>query len=230
MSRMIRMLLGAVVVMMVSVSGVWADGDDKDKKDHKAFNPERMLGATIDVMKEKLGLSEEQVAKLKNLAQETQKKFEELRAKAEGGDHEGMREEMQKIRTSLMDQVKSILTDEQKAKFKEFAEGKRKEIGDRMKGGLMNLKALHEKLNLSEEQENEIKEVLAGVREEMKRIREESQGDGEKAREAMKGVFEKVAEEIKSVLNDEQKQIFEQMQKEMREKRKDREHKDKEKN
>lgn len=69
-------------------------------------------------LKEKLGLSEDQVAKLKKIAEETRSAMKALHEKE--GDRESKKGEMQKIREAAKAKVDAVLTAEQKAKLEEM--------------------------------------------------------------------------------------------------------------
>lgn len=91
------------------------------KKEMRGGNPaERLLG-----LKEKLGLTDDQVSQLKKIAEETRTEMKALHEKE--GDRESKKDDMKKIIESAKTKVDAVLTAEQKAKL----EALRKEHGDK---------------------------------------------------------------------------------------------------
>lgn len=77
-------------------------------------NPiERILG-----LKEKLGLTEDQVAKLKKIGEETRAAMKALREKE--GERDSKKDEAKKIMEAAKAKVDAVLTAEQKAKLEEL--------------------------------------------------------------------------------------------------------------
>jgi Spy/CpxP family protein refolding chaperone len=107
------------------------EGDKPDKKEEKkpADNPRgrggrQWGGLPIDQLKEKLALSDDQVKKLEQINEESNAQFrKEMQELQKDGnfDYQKMREIMPKRMAEMRDKVKAILTDEQKAKFDEWA-------------------------------------------------------------------------------------------------------------
>jgi periplasmic protein CpxP/Spy len=81
---------------------------------------ERILG-----LKEKLGLTEDQVTQLKKIAEETRDAMKALHEKE--GDRESKKDDMKKIQDTAKSKVEAVLTAEQKAKL----EAMKKEHGDK---------------------------------------------------------------------------------------------------
>lgn len=83
------------------------------KKEMRGGPVERLLG-----LKEKLGLTETQVAELKKIGEETRAAMKALREKE--GDRESKKDDVKKIQESAKAKVDAVLTAEQKAKLEEI--------------------------------------------------------------------------------------------------------------
>lgn len=91
-------------------------------------------GLPVDQLKEKLGLSDDQVAKLKQIDEESRESFrKQMQELNKDGnfDFQKMRELMPKQMAEMRDKVKAILTPEQEPKFEEWV----KEAEQRMRRG-----------------------------------------------------------------------------------------------
>lgn len=99
----------------VSVPALRAEGDapKKDGPPRMGNLVERILG-----LKEKLGLTEDQVAKIKKIAEETRAAMKALHDKE--GDRESKRDDMRKIMEDAKAKIDAVLTAEQKAKLEEL--------------------------------------------------------------------------------------------------------------
>lgn len=110
----IRKYLVAVCALAVgfSVPALRAEGDAPKKEGPPRMgNPvERILG-----LKEKLGLTEDQVARIKKIAEETKASMKALHDKE--GDRESKKGEVRKIMEGAKAKIDAVLTAEQKAKL-----------------------------------------------------------------------------------------------------------------
>jgi Spy/CpxP family protein refolding chaperone len=98
-------------------------GPPPPKKEMRGGPVERILG-----LKEKLGLTEAQVAQLKKIAQETRAGIKALRE--EEGDRDSKKDEAKKIHDAARARVDAVLTAEQKTRLEQI----RKEHGKGPKG------------------------------------------------------------------------------------------------
>ena len=89
--------------------------------------------AQMDAMTKSVGLTDDQVAKVKAINAESMKKMMALREA--GGDPQDMRPKMMEMRTAQQTQIKALLTDEQKPKYDEFVASQRPMGGGRGPGG-----------------------------------------------------------------------------------------------
>ncbi len=85
------------------------------------FGPERILGGTIDELKEKLTLTEKQVPQVQAVFDETtqimQEAMQNLQEQGGGGGFQGMREILNKMRDEQRTALKEALDDTQKAAY-----------------------------------------------------------------------------------------------------------------
>jgi hypothetical protein len=83
--------------------------------------------AQLDAMAKAVGLTADQVAKVKVIQDEARKKIADLRAS--GGDPAEMRPKMMEINADQTAKIKAILTDEQKPKYDEYLAANRPQRG-----------------------------------------------------------------------------------------------------
>lgn len=98
--------------------------------------PEERADKVTNRMKEKLNLSDEQVAKIKAINLDAAKKKEELKAKGKD-ERKQMRTQVNNIETERDSKIMEVLTEEQKAeytKMKEKAKDRRQNKGKHKKG------------------------------------------------------------------------------------------------
>lgn len=88
--------------------------------------------AQVKRIKEKVGLTDEQAAKIKEILQKSR---EEARAEFENsdGDRESMRESMKKRTEKTDAEIVKILTKVQKPKYEEYKKERQKEMQERMR-------------------------------------------------------------------------------------------------
>jgi len=89
--------------------------------------------AQLDAMTKAVGLTDDQVAKVKAINAESMKKMTALRDS--GGDPQDMRPKMMEIRTDQQAKIKALLTDDQKPKYDAFIASQRPMGGGRGPGG-----------------------------------------------------------------------------------------------
>lgn len=87
----------------------------------------------LDDMTKKVGLTDDQVTKIKAINADQMKQMMALRES--GGDPQEMRPKMMAIRTDAQTKIKALLTDEQKPKYDEFMASQRPMGGGRGPGG-----------------------------------------------------------------------------------------------
>lgn len=107
-----------------------AQNEGGDKKP-RAERPGGQRGDQLARLKQELGLTEEQIEKLKPIFAEQAKEIQAIRKEAgEGADRAALREKMQAVREKYKPQIEAVLTEEQKAKLAEIqAKGPRGQRG-----------------------------------------------------------------------------------------------------
>lgn len=78
------------------------------------------------------------------------------------------------------------------------------------------VKDLKQKLELTDEQTDQIKNILEEQREQMEKLRENADGDRSQMRDLFMQVREETDTKIKEILNDEQKEKYDEIQEERR--------------
>lgn len=110
-----------------------AEGGEGEPKRERRMDP----AARLEAMKERLGLSDDQVAKIKEIfAAEREEIAAKRKELGEDAAPEARREAMQAIRAKYRAQMEAVLTDEQKAKLPkpgEWQNGPRGERGEKGK-------------------------------------------------------------------------------------------------
>jgi len=100
-------------------------GTPPPKKEMRGGPIERILG-----LKEKLGLTEDQVSKIKKIGEETRSAMKALHDKE--GDRDSKKDDARKIHEAAKAKIDAVLTTEQKAKLEELK--KNRPEGDRPQG------------------------------------------------------------------------------------------------
>lgn len=89
--------------------------------------PRKERGDRVEMLKEKLGLSDDQVTQIKKIFAEEKDAIKALRDK--DLEPKARRAEMEKIRESIKTKMDAVLTAEQKAKFEEMRKNRPKGPG-----------------------------------------------------------------------------------------------------
>jgi periplasmic protein CpxP/Spy len=87
-------------------------------------------GARADMLKQNLGLSDDQTAQVKSIFQDSQTKMEALRSNS-SLSQEDRRSQMMSIRKGENDKIEALLTPDQKTKYAAWQQ----QMRDRMRGG-----------------------------------------------------------------------------------------------
>jgi hypothetical protein len=119
------------MIILVAVVALGSACGQPDRRD-----PAARIQREIDNLTTELGLSKDQVSKVKPIVEEAQKKQGELFAKMrEGGgdmDREKMREERMKMMTETDLKLKAVITSEQAVKLEAFRKKQAEERKKRM--------------------------------------------------------------------------------------------------
>jgi len=108
-------ILSLIVVFIAGViCGVLIDKDILDKRKHDSRRRSSTRFPTIEMMAEELALNAEQQAQIREIFQNNEERFKNLR--------KDMDKSLKEIRSQLLTDIKSVLSDEQKAKFEAMIE------------------------------------------------------------------------------------------------------------
>ena len=133
-------ILSLIVVFIAgAICGVLIEKNILDKRKHDSRRRSSTRFPTLEMMAEELALSNEQQEKIREVFHNNEERFKNLR--------KDMDKSLKEIRSQLLIDIKSVLSDEQKAKFdamieryhaqrkKEYEERKRRqEKSDRNRG------------------------------------------------------------------------------------------------
>ena len=112
-----------------------AEGGEGEPRRERRMDP----AARLEALKERLGLSEDQVSKIKEIfAAEREELAAKRKELGEDSSPEARREAMQTIRAKYRAQMEAVLTEEQKAKLPkpgEWQNGPRGERGEKSENG-----------------------------------------------------------------------------------------------
>lgn len=153
-----------------------------------------------------------QSKQIRNVLSKHAKRISEIRAKS--------REELQSSLETMMGELDSILTSEQKKRLEKRRFPGRPPFLNRRPGRIgvdEELSRLKEKLDLSEDQASQIKHILEESRVQAKMMREAGANFMER-RQVIKEFEGKKDKAIEKILTEEQKKLYEQMKKDRRKK------------
>ncbi len=147
-------------------------------------------------MKERLGLSNEQVDQLRPIVQEEAAKLKTLKDDTTLSEVE-KKDKLREIMAGIREKLGAVLTPEQKAKA---AEEMRSRNGSRPAGSgneaMERLMMMKEKLGLSDEQVEKLKPILAEEAPKMRAVREDQVSSPEDKRKVLRQSMERIAAEL----------------------------------
>jgi Spy/CpxP family protein refolding chaperone len=148
----------------------------------------------LAIMRERLGLSEEQLSELRPVLEDDAARMRALKDDTSLSDAE-KRMKAGEMQTAFRDKVASLLTPEQKAKV---ASEMRNRSGNPGGGadGLQKLKAMKEKLGLSDEQVEKLKPILMEEGPKLQALREDKASAPEEKRQAQKQSLDRILAEL----------------------------------
>lgn len=214
--RVVRAAALAAGVMLGSFIQPLARGEDQPKDSppaqrEKAPNGGDQAGPAgaqafpmLDRVRSVLGdlkLSDEQKGKIDKIVDDTRSQLKKIREDP-AGDRQELMQKSREAFTKLRDEVSGVLTDEQKAQFKE----KFQSIGQGGGNVMSRLKSSLEKLNLTDDQKQKVKELLDDTAKQAKDLREKAQGGGDDAAQKLRALMQDTREKLGEILTDEQKQ------------------------
>lgn len=201
-----------VVASFAGVTWAWQEKAPAGKKEP---------AGQAAMVKEKLGLTDQQAEQLQAVMQEFRERARALREKSgQNGPTPEMQEEFKKLREDRDARVKAILTPEQLERFQQMVAQRGGEHGGGQAGGMGGGQAasnpgtmLKEKLGLTDAQAERLRAVIQEFRERAQSLRAKAQG--QEPDPALREEYEKLRQErdtrLKAILTAEQFAQFQQM-------------------
>ncbi len=148
----------------------------------------------LAIMRDRLGLSEDQISEIRPLVEDEAARVQALRNDTSLSDAE-KRLKAGEIMAAVREKVASVLTPEQKAKAAAEMRNRSGGAGG-ASDGLQRLKAMKEKLGLSDEQVEKLKPVLAEEGPKLQALREDKASTPEEKRQVQRQSMERIAAEL----------------------------------
>lgn len=155
-----------------------------------------------------LGLSDEQVEKVRDLARSTGEQMREKMGSLQDLDRQERREKMMDAMREVQQSTRSKLKDILKAdQIKRY---------DQINLQMTGINAFHqpevaEKLNLTDEQKDKIASIESDLRKEMEGLREQNQGELRAAFQKMRQQQDEAKDKVVALLDDDQKAAWKEM-------------------
>jgi Spy/CpxP family protein refolding chaperone len=135
MKSMTRLAFGAVLAAGLALApqaGAQSEQQGRTRPERgQRMDPQQRLERRVSMMIERLQLSQQQATQIRQILSEEQTQMQALRQKAEGGaDRESLRPEMQSIRQRSEQRIEAVLTEQQRATYRDFRESIRKQRGE----------------------------------------------------------------------------------------------------
>jgi hypothetical protein len=105
---------------------------DRGGQRGERMDPAQRLERRMSTLNERLQLSTQQAAQIRQILTQEQTQMQALRQKAEGGaSRESLQAEMRAIRQRTEQQIEGVLTEQQRATYRELRESMRRDRGPR---------------------------------------------------------------------------------------------------
>lgn len=200
MNAMIRTLLGLGLVALIA-SPAAAQGRGR----FFGGNPAMLLNNAS--VQQELKLDDKQVEKGKELAEKAMEKMRESREALQGLEGE----EQQKKRQEINREMTAWATKEMGEFLKPEQLNRLKQISYQQRGAMAFMDpVVAQKLNLSDSQKQDIREIQQSAREKMP-SREDFQNDREAAMKKMQEVNKEILSQVEGKLNDEQRKTWKEL-------------------
>jgi Spy/CpxP family protein refolding chaperone len=154
--------------------------------------PNRGPLARMEAMRERLALSDQQWEKLQPLLKQEGEKVREILADTTLST-EQKRAKAKEVTAAGREQIKELLTPEQRQKLAEEMKSQQAASGG---DGALRMAELKEKLGLTDEQVSKLKPVLAEEAPKLKALRDDKNLSPEEKRAAFNASFERVSAEL----------------------------------
>jgi Skp family chaperone for outer membrane proteins len=97
-------------------------------------NPAKKLEKQLNILKEKLELTEDQITKVKDLLSKNMEEMTEIREKMSGEDSSAMRDAMKKSREELDKKIVALLDAKQKEEYVKYQKEQAEQKANKQKG------------------------------------------------------------------------------------------------
>jgi Spy/CpxP family protein refolding chaperone len=137
MKSVTRLAFGAALAAgLVLAPQAGAQSEQQGRPDRRErgerMDPQQRLERRVGMLTERLQLSNQQATQIRQILTQEQSQMQALWQKAEGGaSRESLRPEIQAIRQRTEQQIEGVLTEQQRATYRELRESMRKERGGR---------------------------------------------------------------------------------------------------
>jgi uncharacterized membrane protein YdfJ with MMPL/SSD domain len=199
----------ALLIIMVTVPAVFAQDQD--------FDPKQMLAD----LKERLELSEEQIAQVRPIIKEQGQALRAIVEKYKGQgflEKRSMKEDVQKLREDTQKHLESILTVPQMKEVNAFQDELSTQLREKIRDRIIS--NLATRLNLTEEQTEHIRPILEENITKRRELIEKYQGQGRQAFQAFREDNQQLQQEtetqLEAILTGEQMREYKALQEEIR--------------
>jgi hypothetical protein len=140
MKKMTKLAFGAVLAAGLALAPqAGAQSEQQGRPDRRGrgerMDPAQRIERRLSMLTERLQLSEQQASQVRQILTQEQTQLQALWQKAQAGaDRESLRPEMQSIRQRTEQQIDGVLTEQQRATYRELREQMRKEREQRGDG------------------------------------------------------------------------------------------------
>ena len=227
MSKITRVMIAGAVVAGTLGAGSMAMAKGPHKMNQEKWESmsqeekqevmNKRLDRRMNKMTEKLELTDAQVPKVRAVFEASQAKRLEIMEKHKG-DREAARPEMKALKQNPRAQLDAILTPEQVQTLEQMKKDHKGKRGKHGKRGEKRLERMSAELNLSADQEAQIKTIMQDAGQERKQIIE-LVGSREEAKPELRELHIRTDAKIKEVLNDEQDARFDELKAERKARR-----------
>lgn len=129
MTRLAFVAVLAAGLVLAPQAGAQSEQQGRTRPERgQRMDPQQRLERRVSMMTERLQLSQQQATQIRQILSEEQTQMQALRQKAgDGADRESLRPEMQSIRQRSEQRIEAVLTEQQRATYRDFRESMRKQ-------------------------------------------------------------------------------------------------------
>ncbi len=218
--RAIRFLALAALVGCVGIPTLAQAQTRKDppaSREQRTEAPGDRILQRIKQSLEDVKLSPEQQTKIDSLLDKARQDAMDMIEELRQSDPQARRERLRQFLTDLHDQVKGVLNEEQAAEFERKVEQLRERIRGALQGAgatsrpaagigmaFQRLRDALGQLDLSEDQKQQVKQLVTDTGQKLQELRDQAQGDAQALRGKFQGIMRELRQQLQSVLTPEQ--------------------------